>query len=102
MKIRTADGGKYIIFWCPGCDEPHQVPVAGDKAWQFNGNLESPTISPSLLVRGDERGNGVRCHLFLKNGVLEFCTDSGHGLAGKTVPLPEWPYGPGKFGGIDQ
>jgi len=101
MKIRTADGGKYIIFWCPGCDEPHQVPVAGEKAWGFNGDKESPTISPSLLVHGDQRG-GARCHLFLKAGQLEFLSDSGHSLAGKTVPLPEWPYKPGDFGGIDQ
>jgi hypothetical protein len=31
------------------------------------------------------------CHYFLQDGALQYCGDSTHGLAGKTVPLPELP-----------
>lgn len=83
--------GRYV-FWCPGCEALHQF----DKGWTFDGNMESPTISPSLLTRwhaeGDAAGTVEQvCHLFLKGGVLQFLGDCTHLLAGKSVPLPELP-----------
>lgn len=45
QKLRRVEGG--YLFYCPGCDDIH---IVGD-GWQFNGNLESPTFSPSILVR---------------------------------------------------
>lgn len=83
---------------CPGCGFSHQIPVdtgsAGD--WTWNGSLEAPTLSPSLLVYPhrtlDENDNKVdtpRCHSFVRDGKWQFLNDCTHELAGQTVPMPE-------------
>lgn len=33
-------------------------------------------------------------------GNIEFLADCTHALAGKTVPLPDWPYAEGEYGGV--
>jgi hypothetical protein len=82
------------VFWCPGCNDVHPYRTiaapseAGAPCWGFNGDVERPTFTPSLLVNGS--GRGRRCHLFLTAGRLEFCADSAHELAGKVVDCPEW------------
>jgi hypothetical protein len=92
--------------WCPGCGEMHTI----FDNWEFNGNPDCPTFSPSVKITGvktvvDERGEWtgewVRdaegkavpdcCHYFLTDAKLIFCADSLHELAGKTVDLPELP-----------
>jgi Tol biopolymer transport system component len=84
------------MFYCPGCNDPHpyyvkHIPGNPLTVWTFNGDMERPTFSPSLLVYPS--GQYPRCHLFLTDGQIQFCGDSGHSLAGQTVPLPDWPYG---------
>jgi hypothetical protein len=59
--------------------------------WTFDGNLEAPTFTPSFL---HSWGTGKVCHYNLIAGWLQFCPDSTHGLAGKTVPLPDLPEDP--------
>ena len=102
--------GKGIAFWCPGCRHVVGLPVEGSPAWQWDGNVDKPTVSPSVLQTGvepmtdEQRAHYMatkelpprveaRCHLFLKNGMLEFLSDCTHELAGQTVPLPPWPAG---------
>ncbi len=87
-------------FYCPGCaqwDEPdhgrlHQVHVV-DRTWTFNGDMDKPTRSPSVLVTGEFWHDGVkremRCHSFVRDGRIEFLGDCSHSLAGQTVELPE-------------
>jgi len=95
------------LHWCPGCEEMHQLP----DSWAFDGNLENPTFTPSFKHSGvqtvksggkwtgefvrDANGSTVPfvCHYVLTAGVLNFCADSTHGLAGKSVPLPKLPDG---------
>lgn len=84
-------------FWCPGCEgfhgfriRPHER-FADEPVWHFDGNLEAPTFSPSLRVRGS--GGRTLCHLFVRDGKIEYCADSPHALAGKTVPLPDCSVG---------
>ena len=87
------------LFLCPGCNEVHQVHTAtpsdatGAK-WSFNGDVEKPTISPSLLVRWPDniKPDNV-CHSFIKDGMIQFLSDCTHSLAGQTVELPDfkWP-----------
>jgi len=36
------------------------------------------------------------CHSFIRDGQIEFCSDSTHELAGKTVRLLEWTEGDGE------
>jgi hypothetical protein len=78
--------------------------------WQFNGNVSSPTFSPSVKITGvqtvvDENGQWtgewVRgadgralpycCHYILTNGVINFCGDCTHSMAGQQIPLPTLP-----------
>lgn len=88
-------------FECPGCGLTHHV----TPSWTFNGDLERPTFSPSLLIRGYEfltdeeharlmRGEPIVwrplvCHSFVTDGRIQFLADSTHALAGQTVDLPE-------------
>lgn len=85
-----SDGTRYH-FWCPGCNAHHAITVKDDgSGWQFNGDLVNPTVSPSIKVTTYD---GQVCHSFIRGGRIEFCGDSTHGLAGKTVELPEIPEG---------
>lgn len=87
-----------VQFYCPGCNLTHTVtitPEDGVKHWSFNGNLECPTLSPSLGVRWrDVNKDTYDCHVVVTDGVLNYCTDSEHELAGQKVamlPVDEWP-----------
>lgn len=89
-----------LLFACPGCiaggpdgyDGIHLLPVNTTEyspSWDFDGNLEAPTLSPSILTHG---GYGkAKCHSFLRSGVFEFLSDSTHPLSGKKVPIPDLP-----------
>lgn len=98
-------------YWidCPGCGGWHIFTVGfKDEAerlkhiqnrydkqecvWTFNGDLDLPTFSPSMLVRapcwGEDRKPMV-CHSFVANGRIQFLNDCTHDLKGQTVDLPE-------------
>lgn len=76
--------GMYI-FWCPGCKTAHQI----NSRWKFDGNMEKPTISPSILVNGrpDATYTMPRCHLFVEKGRIRFLGDCDHELKGQTVDM---------------
>lgn len=103
-----------VGFTCPGCGLTHNLPTdpAGTH-WTFNGDVQKPTLSPSILARNghyvpgfkvgsdacwctwaDEDGDpspfgcGV-CHSFVVEGRIQFLSDSTHALAGQTVDLPD-------------
>ena len=84
LHERRGETESHFLFWCPGCHETHHFTLSATRGWKFDGNYASPTFSPSLLYPDKK----VRCHLFLKAGFVEFCSDCGHPLAGKRVPLP--------------
>jgi hypothetical protein len=95
----TAPRWRSIYLWCPACDHLKGIPLPGEDGalppngpyWGWDGNLEAPTLSPSILQHGS--GNLPQCHSFLKNGRWEFLSDYTHKLAGQTVdmvPLPDW------------
>lgn len=53
--------GRQVWTWCPGCDHMHPFTIEappgpdGDRlnsgvTWDWDGDLETPTFSPSLLV----------------------------------------------------
>lgn len=62
----------------------------GPAFWEFNGNLERPTFSPSMLIYPN--GLHGRDHFFVRDGKIEYLSDSEHGLAGKTVDMVEFDY----------
>ncbi|MCO4274302.1 DUF6527 family protein [Pseudarthrobacter sp. HLT3-5] len=89
MKLRIDNDADEISYWlwCPGCDEAHRI----TNSWQFDGNIESPTFSPSILVQGGEFD--TRCHSFIRQGEWEYLGDCTHTLANQKVPmvdLPKW------------
>jgi hypothetical protein len=114
------DGEKFLQFWCPGCDEAHGPIIERTRSerplWQWNGDRERPTISPSLLIRSGHYApghlkNGICwctynaehpadpapckcyvCHSFVRDGQIQFLSDCTHHLAGQTVAIPDWPY----------
>jgi hypothetical protein len=88
MKLTNSDNGIFS-FYCPGCKHHHcywtKLLRPGQPVWNFNGDLENPTFSPSLLNAKDDPER--RCHLFIKNGKIEYCSDCHHELAGKTIDM---------------
>lgn len=123
MVICRVDRGRYV-FYCPGCSSIHCYwtaeykneidPTDKPPVWTFNGDWIRPTFRASLLNRwgtyadpdwkcdGDtpeqiaeltKRFSG-RCHLFITNGIIEYCGDCTHALSGKRVPMvalkPPW------------
>lgn len=79
-----------LIFYCPGCKTHHSYRIKsgiGRPVWHWNGDMDKPTFAPSLLVNQSRPDS--RCHLFLRDGMIEFLGDCHHELKGKTVPLPE-------------
>lgn len=103
--LRKTEGG--YSHWCPGCEQMHVLP----HSWSFNGDVERPTFNPSfkhegmrrVFVSGEWRGDWERdangntipfvCHYILTAGVLNFCNDSTHAMAGKSIALPTLPEG---------
>lgn len=78
-------GGTIYLFHCPGCRCSHPVEVP---RWTWNGSVDKPTFSPSLLC--NQHHAESRCHSFVRDGRIEFLTDCHHELAGKTVEIPNW------------
>lgn len=104
--------GDLVAYWCPGCDRAHMLNTCvadrkdGAPAWEFDGNADAPTFTPSVLVsypespaytddqgrKHEARERKTLCHVWIKGGAIEFLPDShGHELRGKhpMVPFPD-------------
>jgi hypothetical protein len=106
----VADGPTtgYMIF-CPACECGHKFDSG---RWTFDGDMERPTFSPSMLVKSGHYASGHQgscwctynaehpddpapfqcsvCHSFVRDGRIEFLSDCTHRLAGQTVDLPDF------------
>lgn len=104
-KQESDNGRVDILYHCLGCKHLHSVCVKGDAAytgpvWGWNGSLDSPTFTPSVLFWLDHRKDEdleeyeyvekSRCHTFITDGVVQFLNDCAHELAGKTIELPSY------------
>lgn len=74
----------------------HALPISDTRGkrpmWNFDGNLQMPTLSPSILTK---HGNVNVCHSFLRAGVFDFLGDCTHKYANQKVPmvpLPDWVF----------
>jgi hypothetical protein len=116
-ELHRTDGIRSMMFECPGCEMSHMVNVAGTgkPVWGWNGSMDRPTFTPSVLVSWDcmsevgrARSKVFRdqygrypdhtenpydehhvCHSFVTDGRIQFLGDCTHKLAGQTVDLPE-------------
>lgn len=103
-----SETGMFLVMFCPGCDETHAIEVdpSNESHWSWNGNLQAPTISPSIKREGVQweptstfhkpthdvaPGEEIICHSYVRQGNWEFLPDSTHHLKGQTVPLPPIP-----------
>lgn len=91
-KLLRAEDDRRWIFYCPGCEEHH----GPNDSWAFNGDAERPTFNPSILVQGTSGGYGTdeplrdtRCHIFVRDGQIQYLSDCTHALAGQTVPMED-------------
>lgn len=109
-RVNSMDGSLYgYRIICPGCSDAHGslyyhvLPVGdhGDNpkrdGWTFNGDIDKPVFSPSLLVDKDAKPadypRRVRCHTFIgcngaQPGQIIFLDDCTHRLRG-AVELPD-------------
>lgn len=83
-----------LWFECPGCEMPHRIMHGAGEGprWRWNGDVDKPTFTPSVLVRypwGSPQVERV-CHSFVTDGQIRFLGDCSHALAGQTVAIPEW------------
>lgn len=107
----TARSG-LVQFYCPACRGPHMISVAPG-GWEFNGDYERPTLSPSVLVQSGHFAPGHKgdcwcthnaknpdeppvftcgvCHSFVGDGWIQFLDDCTHSMAGSKVALPQYP-----------
>ena len=81
-----------VEFVCPGCGWTHALNLDTNQrpAWSFNGDVERPTLIPSIDASLKDRSGAVRkrCHSWVKDGRIQFLADSTHALRGQTIDLP--------------
>ncbi|MES2463346.1 MAG: ammonia monooxygenase [Armatimonadota bacterium] len=102
----AVSSGRFYLY-CPGCYEAAKTKFPdnegywmnsalhcfSDQVHQFDGNMEAPTLSPSLLLTrpGAEGVDRFCCHSFVKGGKIQFLGDCTHPLANQTVDLLDAP-----------
>jgi hypothetical protein len=83
-KIHDMGSGRWA-FHCPGCNYGHYFEVP---RWTWNGSVDAPTFTPSLL--SNQSVPEQRCHLNMVLGKIQFHIDSHHELKGLVVDCPDW------------
>lgn len=86
----TGETGPDYTFYCPGCGCDHGVwttkfNIMG-AIWKFDDNMDFPNVEPSIRIKRNEE---TLCHLYIKNGKIEYLADCRHELAGKTVEMED-------------
>ncbi len=84
QSVNNAPG--MYLFWCPACEGAHHI----SDGWTFDGDMEKPTISPSIHVRSSPVQKS--CHFFVKAGIIQYLTDCEHELKGQSVPMVPMPW----------
>lgn len=90
-KLRVLEGG-LVSFYCKGCKMYHGIRVEGEATpkWDFNGNYENPTFSPSIKVEiGHSPDKSFICHSFVIDGKIQYLGDCTHEYAGQTLELED-------------
>jgi hypothetical protein len=89
MKAILCKSGFYVVFKCHKHGE-HLVEAA---RWHFNGNLDKPTISPSVRHFVPQVGStpeNTICHYSIADGEITYHGDNPHEFAGKKLDLLEF------------
>ena len=78
-------------FYCPACKCEHYIATGindcGFPVWKCNGDMEKPTVEPSIKVEYHGADKDTVCHSFVRDGKIQYLSDCTHELAGKTVDM---------------
>ncbi len=77
----------HVKFVMPGPVGQLMLPVKPPHGWEWNRSVDAPTLRPSILTTSEHQG--LRCHSYLTDGIVEFLSDCSHELKGQKVPLLE-------------
>ena len=93
-KLENIDGVDYLTFTPEGKQIHTTLPVITqgsrekNNAWTWNGDLEKPTLRPSIKTRyTNDDGNEEIFHCWLTDGVCQCLSDCTDGNSGKYIPL---------------
>lgn len=91
-KFHYIEDKKQYHYACPGCECYHFITVDKSQTpnWSFNGDIEKPTVSPSVRVRYGNEPDSMVCHFFIREGFYEYCPDSTHKYSGQKIEIPDW------------
>jgi len=57
--------------------------------WSWNGDVEKPTLKPSIKTTEYLDGEYVVCHSFVNDGIVKFLSDCTHDMVNREIPLKE-------------
>ena len=93
----------HLQFKIPGPSDLITLPIIlkgkreGTNSWTWNGDIEKPTLRPSVLNQGHNFLGGdpkdksqwikFRCHTWINDGKAQFLDDCDHEFRGQTVDL---------------
>lgn len=93
----TTDG---LMLWeCPGCNDMHSIwthPTRpnpyGLPKHTWNGSKNSPTISQIIINKTSNPITNTPkvCCCYIRDGQIDFLSESTHRLAGYIVPMLPW------------
>lgn len=97
MKAFYDKENGYLSYKCHNCFM-HAIPVgaSGSKNWNWNGDLEKPTITPSVKHFYPESAYKEHpglppfcCHYVITDGIINYCPDCTHDKAGQSLELKD-------------
>jgi len=72
------------LFECLACSCCHYI----NHTWTITGPEDSLTVTPSIFVNKDRvNPDAHACHLFIRDGKIQYLEDCSHEYAGKTIEM---------------
>lgn len=97
MMECVVEEATHIEFRVPGPLKIRLLPIQlkGSRQetnnWSWNGDINKPTLKPSVLSVCPHVDGEIRCHSFINDGKAQFLNDCSHEFAGRTLDLLEVP-----------
>lgn len=94
-KLENINGTDYLTFKPSEEIGLMQIPVItkgtreGTNSWTWNGDLEKPTLRPSLRTSYHNGKEMTEIHYWLNDGVCDCLSDCKDGNSGKKIELLE-------------
>lgn len=96
-KYCSVEEATHVQIHMPGPLPYRIIPVIrrgtreGTNCWSWNGDVDKPTLKPSILSKGSSMVDGVVvdhvCHTWVNDGKVQFLSDCTHEFANQTIDL---------------